>query len=293
MWSTGYATPECDSIVELVAAQRAGDEILTRLTVQAQESLAGEGFPATVTVSRAAAAQSESYLVPSGVAPERYLRLVEPFLATRWVCGGPWVDGYADAPPAPRAAMAAAAFADESRYRRLKVTGVGPGLSELLMLVRVGAAEQVLRLAESSTGVSVDRHHGTPSVDAVRTQRAYLAAARRTRHRRPEDDVILDAWQAALDSHEDSHDPGIQADIPIATAAQIETAVNQPPQTTRARLRGLFIKTAKDHRRDFTVDWAHLKLNDGARRTVVYRNPLDAHLEIAERLIASISEPPA
>jgi proteasome accessory factor A len=290
-----YATPECDSIVELVAAQRAGDEILTRLAAQAEESLAGEGPSAAVTVSRAVTAQSESYLVTSVIAAERYLRLLEPFLATRWVYGGPWVDDYASAPPSTRAAMAAAAFADEGRYRRLKVTGAGPGLSELVTFVRVGATEQVLRLAESSTEVPVDHRRDAPSIDAVRTQRAYLAAARRARHRRPEDDIILDAWQATLDSHEDSHDPapGSQADIPIATASQIETAVNVPPQTTRARLRGLFIKTAKDHRRNFTVDWAHLKLNDSASRTVLYRNPLDAHLEIAERLIASISGPPA
>jgi proteasome accessory factor A len=291
-----YATPECDSIVELVAAQRAGDEILTRLATQAEESLAGEGSSsAAVTVSRAVAAQSESYLVTSIVAAERYLRLLEPFLATRWVYGGPWVDDYAGALPAPRAAMAATAFADEDRYRRLKITGAGPGLSELVTFVRVGATEQVLRLAESSTGVPVDHRRGIPSIDAVRTQRAYLAAARRAGYRRPEDDIVLDAWQAALDSHEDSHDPapGSQADIPIAAASQIETAVNVPPQTTRARLRGLFIKTAKDHRRNFTVDWAHLKLNDSASRTVLYRNPLDAHLEIAERLIASMSGPPA
>ena len=97
--------------------------------------------------------------------------------------------------------MAAAAFADEGRYRRLKVTGAGPGLSELVTFVRVGATEQVLRLAESSTGVS--------------------------------------------------------------------------------------------HRRNFTVDWAHLKLNDSASRTVLYRDPLDANLEMAQRLIASISGPPA
>lgn len=201
------------------------------------------------------------------------------------------VDGYAKAPASPQVAMAAWAFADVQRYRRLKITGVGPGLTELATFVRAGATEQVLRMTESSTEVSVDHRRGTPSIDAVRTQRVYLAAARRTRHRRPEDDIILDAWQTALDSHDDGHDPvpGNQADIAIATAAQIETAVSLPPQTTRARLRGLFIKTAKDHRRNFTVDWAHLKLNDGERRTVVYWNPLDAHLDIAERLIASIS----
>lgn len=84
-----------------------------------------------------------------------------------------------------------------------------------------------------------------------------------------------------------------QAGTLIATASQIETAVDLPPQTTRARLRGLFIKTAKDHRRDFTLDWVHLKLNDAAIGTVRCLDPLDASLESAERLITSISGPPA
>jgi hypothetical protein len=285
-----YATPECDSIVELVASQRAGDEILVRLAAAAGESLASEGTPATVTVSRAVAAQSESYLVASAVTPERYLRLLEPFLATRWVCSGPWAHGDSAAPPSPRAALAAAALADEDRCRRLKITGASPGPSELATLVRVGATEQVLRLAESSTEVSVDHRRAALSTDAVRVQRAYLAAARRARHRRPEDDVILDAWQAALDGHDPA--AGSQADIPIVTAAQVETAVDSPPQTTRARLRGLFIKTAKEHRRTFMVDWTHLKLHDSASRTVLCTDPLDANLELAQRLIKSISQAP-
>jgi proteasome accessory factor A len=83
-----------------------------------------------------------------------------------------------------------------------------------------------------------------------------------------------------------------QAGTSIATASQIETAVDLPPQTTRARLRGLFIKTAKDHRRNFTVDWVHLKLNDTASRTVRCLDPLKANAELAERLIMSIPGPP-
>jgi proteasome accessory factor A len=280
-----YATPECDSIVELVAAEHAGDEILARLAIGAEEALTSEGSPAALAVSRLEAARSESYLVASAVAPERYVRLLEPFLATRWIYGR------VVAPPAPRAALAAASFADERRYRRLKITGAGPGPSQLVTFLSVGATEQVLRLAESSVQMSLDHSGDTRSIDAVRTQRAYLAAARRIR-RRPEDDVILDAWQAALDNHEDSQDPAAsQADTPIATASQIETAVDLPPQATRARLRGLFIRTAKDHRRNFTIDWVHLKLNDSTSRTVRCLDPLDANSELAQRLITSISGP--
>lgn len=157
--------------------------------------------------------------------------------------------------------------------------------------MRVGVTEQVLRLAESSAELSVDHRGYTHSIDAVRTQRAYLAAARHIR-RRPEDDIILDAWQAALDNHQDSQGNLSQADTSIATASQIETAVDLPPQTTRARLRGLFIKTAKDHRRNFTVDWVHLKLNDSASPAVRCLNPLNANVEMAQLLITSISGPP-
>ena len=70
--------------------------------------------------------------------------------------------------------------------------------------------------------------------------------------------------------------------------ADIEDAVLNPPQTTRARLRGEFIKRAKERRRDFTVDWVHLKLNDQAQRTVLCKDPFKAHDERVERLIASL-----
>ncbi|MDQ1401984.1 MAG: proteasome accessory factor, partial [Actinomycetota bacterium] len=61
-----------------------------------------------------------------------------------------------------------------------------------------------------------------------------------------------------------------------------------PPQTTRARLRGEFIKRAKEKRRDFTVDWVHLKLNDQAQRTVLCKDPFKAKDERVEKLIASL-----
>jgi len=57
----------------------------------------------------------------------------------------------------------------------------------------------------------------------------------------------------------------------------------------RARLRGLFIKTARDHRFNFTVNWVYLRVNDMAQRTVGCLDPLDANLESAQRLIAAIS----
>ena len=74
----------------------------------------------------------------------------------------------------------------------------------------------------------------------------------------------------------------------ICTDEAIETAVDEPPQTTRAKLRGEFIRRAKERRRDFTVDWVHLKLNDQAQRTVLLKDPFKSHDERVERLIASL-----
>ena len=72
------------------------------------------------------------------------------------------------------------------------------------------------------------------------------------------------------------------------TDDEIERAMDEPPQTTRARLRGEFIRRAKERRRDFTVDWVHLKLNDQAQRTVLCKDPFKSHDERVERLIASL-----
>jgi proteasome accessory factor A len=73
-----------------------------------------------------------------------------------------------------------------------------------------------------------------------------------------------------------------------ANDTEIATAVEQPPQTTRARLRGEFIRKAKERKRDYTVDWVHLKLNDQAQRTVLCKDPFKAHDERVEKLIASL-----
>ena len=74
----------------------------------------------------------------------------------------------------------------------------------------------------------------------------------------------------------------VTADIEVFEA----TAV--PPQTTRAKLRGDFVRRAQERRRDFTVDWVHLKLNDQAQRTVLCKDPFRSVDERVERLIQSM-----
>ena len=74
----------------------------------------------------------------------------------------------------------------------------------------------------------------------------------------------------------------------ISTDLAIFQATQVPPQTTRARLRGEFIRQAKERRRDYTVDWVHLKLNDQAQRTVLCKDPFRAFDERVDKLIASM-----
>ena len=74
----------------------------------------------------------------------------------------------------------------------------------------------------------------------------------------------------------------------ITNDETIAQAMTLAPQTTRARLRGEFIKVAKEKKRDYTVDWVHLKLNDQAQRTVICKDPFVSHDDRVERLIASL-----
>jgi proteasome accessory factor A len=73
--------------------------------------------------------------------------------------------------------------------------------------------------------------------------------------------------------------------VRVAEDVRIFEAKSVPPQTTRAKLRGDFIREAQRRQRDFTVDWVHLKLNDQAQRTVLCKDPFRSADERVERLI--------
>ena len=108
---------------------------------------------------------------------------------------------------------------------------------------------------------------------------------------------LSDARVAQIDMayHDISRDRGLYyllerkgAVARVVNDMRIFEAKSLAPQTTRARLRGEFIKRAQVKHRDFTVDWVHLKLNDQAQRTVLCKDPFKAVDERVERLIASM-----
>lgn len=74
----------------------------------------------------------------------------------------------------------------------------------------------------------------------------------------------------------------------VVTDLDIFEATAVPPQTTRAKLRGDFVRKAQEARRDYTVDWVHLKLNDQAQRTVLCKDPFRSVDERVDRLLESM-----
>ncbi len=74
----------------------------------------------------------------------------------------------------------------------------------------------------------------------------------------------------------------------LINPADVERAIDVPPQTTRAKLRGEFVQRAKEKGRDYTVDWVHLKLNDQSQRPVLCKDPFRHEDERVDKLIASL-----
>ena len=74
----------------------------------------------------------------------------------------------------------------------------------------------------------------------------------------------------------------------VVTEEQVQLATVQPPETTRARLRGDFLARAHAAGREVTVDWTHLKINDLPQRTVVCKDPFAAVDDRVESLISEL-----
>lgn len=74
----------------------------------------------------------------------------------------------------------------------------------------------------------------------------------------------------------------------LVSEDEIVLAATIPPQTTRARLRGDFIRRAAERGRDVTVDWGSMKTNDAPHEGVVCADPFTSVDERVERLIAEL-----
>ncbi len=74
----------------------------------------------------------------------------------------------------------------------------------------------------------------------------------------------------------------------LINESEVVDSMSSPPQTTRAALRGKFIKIAQEKKRDYTVDWLNLKINDQHQSSVICKDPFKAVDERVDELIENL-----
>jgi proteasome accessory factor A len=71
----------------------------------------------------------------------------------------------------------------------------------------------------------------------------------------------------------------------------VQRAMSVPPQTTRAKVRGDFIRFARAKNRSYTVDWTYLKLNGYWEETILCMDPFSAVNRRVEELLSQVASP--
>src|SRR5579864_8738517 len=175
-----YATAECDSLVQLVTHDRAGERVLEDLLVDAEQRLADEGIGGDIFLFKNntdSAGNSygchENYLVARAGEFSRIADVLLPFLVTRQlICGAGKVlqtprgavyclsqraehiwEGVSSATTRSRPIINARdePRGDAERFRRLHVVVGDSNMSETSTLLKVGATDLVLRMIEAGT----------------------------------------------------------------------------------------------------------------------------------------------
>jgi len=173
-----YAVPECDSVLDLIAHDKAGDRILEELAVAAEGRLLDAGMDGAVRVFKASAdlagnssGSREKYLVSRQGEFGRLADALVPFLVTRQViCGAGKVlqtpQGAVYALSRGPGQMRTSAFPAGIRsrplirtrdepdaaargFRRLHVAVSDPNMSETTVLLKLGVTDLVLRMFEA------------------------------------------------------------------------------------------------------------------------------------------------
>ena len=173
-----YATPECDSLIDLVTHDKAGERILEGLLVDAERRLHEEGIPGDVYLFKNntdSAGNSygchENYLVGRSGDFGRLSDVLIPFLVSRQIiCGAGKVlqtprgavycvsqraehiwEGVSSATTRSRPIINTRdePHADAERYRRLHVIVGDSNMAEPTTLLKVGSADLVLQMIES------------------------------------------------------------------------------------------------------------------------------------------------
>src|SRR5919106_2291946 len=173
-----YATPECDSVTELVTHDKAGERILESLLAAAEARLHEEGIAGKIFLFKNntdSAGNSygchENYLVSRYGEFQRLADVLIPFFVSRQIlCGAGKVlatprgavyciaqraehiwEGVSSATTRSRPIINTRdePHADAERYRRLQVIVGDSNMSEVTTLLKIGATDLVLRMIEA------------------------------------------------------------------------------------------------------------------------------------------------
>lgn len=180
-----YATPECDSIHEVVVHDKAGERILEELLVGAEQRLRDEGIRGTIYLFKNntdSAGNSygchENYLTSRSDDVEKYSEVLIPFLVTRQIFTGSgkvlqtargpiysiaqraehiW-EGLSSATTRSRPIINTRdePHADAEKYRRLHVIVGDSNMSEYTNFVKVGSTSCILKMMEDPSVVLKD-----------------------------------------------------------------------------------------------------------------------------------------
>jgi len=177
-----YATPECDSLFDLIAHDKAGERILEGLLPAAGRQLRSEGVGGDIDLfknSADAAGNSygchEHYLVDRQGEFGRLADILIPFLVTRQLLAGPGKilqtrngAAYCLSHRAEHIWAAVSAAVSRSKpiistrdepsaradgFRRLHVTVGDPNMSETTTLLKIGSTDLVLRMIDAGARI--------------------------------------------------------------------------------------------------------------------------------------------
>jgi proteasome accessory factor A len=247
-----YATPECGSVPDLVVHDKAGERILEGLLAGAGQRLHEEGIAGDIHVFKTTAGAAgisfgcqEDYPIGRRGEFGRLADILIPFLVTRQlICGAGAVTqtpggavyclsrraGHTGPSSAAARSRPFINTRDEPRdaaagWRRLRVIVSDSTMSETTTLLKAGATDLVLRMAEAGTAapdLTVDnparainevsrditgRHRVRLArgreMSALDIQREYLAKAKDFTGRHGADAVsrrVIDLWERTLDA---------------------------------------------------------------------------------------------
>ena len=76
----------------------------------------------------------------------------------------------------------------------------------------------------------------------------------------------------------------------LFTDEQVDAAKSTPPPDTRAKMRGEFIKLARENSIQYDLDWSNIRLGNLLNVRVICNNPFETDTEKVAELVRTIQK---